>query len=63
MNMNSDKIFIPSVRTWIDYYSNKTDRVNPYIKHSKKQIGGGLSKSSNDFMIPVSSKNDLQLCR
>lgn len=44
--MNSNKIFIPSAQTWIDYYCNKTQKPNSFITNEGRQTGGGATKSN-----------------
>lgn len=50
-------MYVPDPKHWINYYKNVwSGNVDPYLTpNSKKQHGGGLMRSSKQFMIPIES--------
>lgn len=50
-------MYVPDPKHWINYYKNVWNgNLNPYLTpNGKQQHGGGLMRSSKQFMIPIES--------
>lgn len=57
MDILTKQMYVPDPKHWINYYKNVWNgNVNPYLTpNGKQQHGGGLMRSSKQFMIPIES--------
>lgn len=57
MGLLTKQMYVPDPKHWINYYKNVwSGNVNPYLTpNGKQQHGGGLMRSSKQFMIPIES--------
>ena len=57
MDLLTKQMYVPDPKHWINYYKNFwSGNVNPYLTpNGKQQHGGGLMRSSKQFMIPIES--------
>lgn len=61
MDILTKQMYVPDPNRWINYYKNVgSGNINPYLTpHGKQQHGGGLMRSSKQFMIPI--ENDSRM--